>query len=750
MAQIQASSLDFIKNEIQNVSLQKLAAAPVSPVLGQIYYNTTDNRVYVCTNIVGPVWLALDAEDAPSETDTTLGTIVAAATEKTTPIDADLIPIVDSAASNVLKKLTWANLKARLGALYAALSHNHNASDINAGTLPLVRGGTGATTLSELRATMGIINGECTTAGSVQVKVITFATPIVLVPGALFAINFTNTNTVAAPVFQINSVSYDTMMATGGIISDKDLPAAGPYIFVYYTTPIEAFYLLTPKPRGETVYTMSTLLQEASFRATALDADLLPITDSANSHILKKFTWAQFKSAIATGLASTFAAYSHVGAGGAAHADVIAGGADGFMTGADKTKLDGIANNANNYTHPANHPASIITQDASNRFVTDAEKSTWNGKEPSITTDLVTKFWSGTKTWRDLATDVRAVVLTGLSTATNAVITATDSILVALGKLQAQITEHRGNTSNPHSVTKTQLNLGNVDNTSDANKPVSTAQQTALDLKAPLASPALTGTPTAPTAAVGTNSTQLATTAFVGAEIASKLATADAMIFKGSVGASGTLEIAAFNALVVYDAGWTYKVITAGTIKGKVCEVGDMLVATVDRTSGGVDADWIVLQTNVDGAVTGPASSTDGYLVLWNGTTGKVIKNSTINPANLVQGPASAADGNIPLYDGTTGKLLKNSTYSPASFAPAVHNHDTVYVKKAFTQAIGGATSVVVTHNLNTRALVIGLYQSASPYAEVSTAIERTSLNTVTVYFGTAPAAGEYTIVIMG
>jgi hypothetical protein len=32
------------------------------------------------------------------------------------------------------------------------------------------------------------------------------------------------------------------------------------------------------------------------------------------------------------------------------------------------------------YTHPASHPASIITQDASNRFVTDTEKTTWNGK----------------------------------------------------------------------------------------------------------------------------------------------------------------------------------------------------------------------------------------------------------------------------------------------------------------------------------------------------------------------------------
>ena len=64
---------------------------------------------------------------------------------------------------------------------------------------------------------------------------------------------------------------------------------------------------------------------------------------------------------------------------------------------------------------------------------------------------------------------------------------------------------HTSNTSNPHSVTKSQVGLGNVDNTSDANKPVSTAQQTALDLKAPLASPTFTGTVTVPTPSGGTD-----------------------------------------------------------------------------------------------------------------------------------------------------------------------------------------------------------------------------------------------------
>lgn len=49
---------------------------------------------------------------------------------------------------------------------------------------------------------------------------------------------------------------------------------------------------------------------------------------------------------------------------------------------------------------------------------------------------------------------------------------------------------------------KADVGLGNVDNTSDVNKPVSTAQQTALNLKAPLASPTFTGTVSGVTAAM--------------------------------------------------------------------------------------------------------------------------------------------------------------------------------------------------------------------------------------------------------
>lgn len=53
-----------------------------------------------------------------------------------------------------------------------------------------------------------------------------------------------------------------------------------------------------------------------------------------------------------------------------------------------------------------------------------------------------------------------------------------------INELQTKLKSHANNTNNPHMVTKGQLGLGNVDNTSDENKPVSTAVEAALDKKA--------------------------------------------------------------------------------------------------------------------------------------------------------------------------------------------------------------------------------------------------------------------------
>ncbi len=65
----------------------------------------------------------------------------------------------------------------------------------------------------------------------------------------------------------------------------------------------------------------------------------------------------------------------------------------------------------------------------------------------------------------------------------------------AIWVVQSDINAHEARTDNPHSVTKAQVGLSDVDNTSDADKPISTATQTALDWKQDTLT-GLTATPT--------------------------------------------------------------------------------------------------------------------------------------------------------------------------------------------------------------------------------------------------------------
>ena len=85
--------------------------------------------------------------------------------------------------------------------------------------------------------------------------------------------------------------------------------------------------------------------------------------------------------------------------------------------------------------------------------------------------------------------------LTGFASGTG-LVSADDSLLSAIGKLQGSKAPLASPTftGTVGGITAGMVGLGNVDNTSDANKPVSTPQLAALALKAPLASPTFTGT----------------------------------------------------------------------------------------------------------------------------------------------------------------------------------------------------------------------------------------------------------------
>lgn len=81
--------------------------------------------------------VAYQAAGSASVTEAAVAAVNAAATAKATPVDADSVVIVDSAASNGMKRVTWANIKATLKAyfdtLYAAASAIASAVSTHAG-----------------------------------------------------------------------------------------------------------------------------------------------------------------------------------------------------------------------------------------------------------------------------------------------------------------------------------------------------------------------------------------------------------------------------------------------------------------------------------------------------------------------------------------------------------------------------------------------------------------------------------------
>ena len=141
----------------------------------------------------------------------------------------------------------------------------------------------------------------------------------------------------------------------------------------------------------------------------------------------------------------------------------------------------------------------------------------------------------------------------------------------------------------------------------------------------------------------------------------------DAMIFKGIVNKNTDLPD-------THETGWTYRVNKAGTYAGKACEIGDLVICTTDGLSAN-DAHWTVAQTNIDGAVIGPASSTNDNIVIFNGNTGKLIKDS--------------------------GKKLSD-------LSTIDHNHDSNYVKKTGDTMTGNL--VVGSSSIGTNGYITGTW----------------------------------------
>ena len=73
---------------------------------------------------------------------------------------------------------------------------------------------------------------------------------------------------------------------------------------------------------------------------------------------------------------------------------------------------------------------------------------------------------------------------------------------------------------------------------------------------------------------------------------------------------------------------------------------------------------------------------------------------------------------------------------------------NTVVRKYAANVGDGSATSYTITHNLNTKDVIVSIYDNSSPFAEVICDVQHTSTSAITLLFSVAPTSNQYRVVV--
>ena len=232
-----------------------------------------------------------------------------------------------------------------------------------------------------------------------------------------------------------------------------------------------------------------------------------------------------------------------------------------------------------------------------------------------------------------------------------------------------------------------------------------TALETSIDAKAPVENPVFSGV-------VKVGEEEVAVKSYVDGLFANLVSSAPGIVDS-------------INAIPEnYKAGQTFRVAEAGTYAGSRCEVGDLIlvVKNYDADTASND-DFMVLQANVDGAVTSTSeTATVGEIVVFDSVTGKVIKGSGVQIASLNDAIAKAHEHTnksvLDSYDKTQDELLASAKAEAEALVSA---HETAVnealenkADKATTLAGYGitdaynkteidATIETITTNLNTK-----------------------------------------------
>ena len=341
--------------------------------------------------------------------------------------------------------------------------------------------------------------------------------------------------------------------------------------------------------------------------------------------------------------------------------------------------------------------------------------------------------WDGTEWTADIDDDTKRLLEQEIARATE-----------AEGVLRQSLADHEADHNNPHQVTKAQLGLGNVDNTSDINKPVSSAQATAIGLVQSYldAHEANHSNPHQ----VSKSQVGLANCDNT-SDMNKPVSTAQAAAL--ALKADKATTLAGYGITDAYTKSDTYnKQETDGKINDAVALERDARQEQDLLLSGRIDTEVQVRTsetsllrgdvTALQAAIVTKAEIADG-VTPWSSTVEYRANAFTNANGTLYRSLSSGNIGNPPASSPTWWAI-----YSPASGSSGLVGPDNLYTEDI---GDGSATTIAVTHNLGSYDVLWCLWSNSDKGVTGVKAV-KTGTNVLTLTFATAPATDEYRVLV--